>query len=303
MGEGTTHRFWSLEKGSCTCPPNQREEESAPRSVCWHAELFVRGSGCVRAGTGDQDKVGEHQESARVGEDTGRILEMRATPWSPDGSDNAFDIQVGMERLVEMVPRDPGEVLIENKVARTYLRRADIEQRGFSEGCPGCWYLRTGQGRQQAHSEACLEIIEGLLMGDSAGSTRLAAAEDRIDRALADAVERHAAQDLGVRGMLGKASAACHPVSESQKKIALETERDSTPRPSVSYGGSSASGARPSITTRTVQDTDTSDRPHVPEGESVKQVTHRRALWTTHATSLFLSGHIVATDCTSSVLR
>ena len=39
-----------------------------PRSVCWHAELVVRGSGCHRAGTGDQDKVGEHQESARVGE-------------------------------------------------------------------------------------------------------------------------------------------------------------------------------------------------------------------------------------------
>ena len=32
-----------------------------------------------------------------------------------------------------------------------------------------------------------------------------------------------------------------------------------TPRASVSYGGSSASGTRPSITTRTAQDTDTSD--------------------------------------------
>ena len=39
-----------------------------PRSVCWHAEHIVRGSGCHRARTGDQDKVGEHQESARVGE-------------------------------------------------------------------------------------------------------------------------------------------------------------------------------------------------------------------------------------------
>ena len=35
-----------------------------PRSVCWHAELVVRGSGCHRAGTGDQDKVGEHQLTA-----------------------------------------------------------------------------------------------------------------------------------------------------------------------------------------------------------------------------------------------
>ena len=70
-----------------------------PRSVCWHAELFVRGNGCHRAGTGDQDKVANIRrvlESER--RDAGRILEMRATPWSPDGSDNAFDIQVGMKR-------------------------------------------------------------------------------------------------------------------------------------------------------------------------------------------------------------
>ena len=37
--------------------------------------------------------------------DADRILGMRAGPWSPDGSDNAFDIQVGMERPAEMVPR------------------------------------------------------------------------------------------------------------------------------------------------------------------------------------------------------
>ena len=30
--------------------------------------------------------------------DADKILGMRAVPWSPDGSDNAFDIQVGMER-------------------------------------------------------------------------------------------------------------------------------------------------------------------------------------------------------------
>ena len=30
-GEGATHRSWSLEKISCACPPNQREEESGSR--------------------------------------------------------------------------------------------------------------------------------------------------------------------------------------------------------------------------------------------------------------------------------
>ena len=37
--------------------------------------------------------------------DADKILGIRAVPWSPDGSDNAFDIQVGMERPAEMVPR------------------------------------------------------------------------------------------------------------------------------------------------------------------------------------------------------
>ena len=66
--------------------------------------------------------------------DADRILGIRAVPWSPDGSDNAFDIQVGMERPSEMVPRDPGEMLMENKVAMTYLRRADFGRWGSQRG-------------------------------------------------------------------------------------------------------------------------------------------------------------------------
>ena len=58
--------------------------------------------------------------------DTDRILGMRAVAWSPDGSDSAFDIQVGMERPAEMVFRSPGDVLMENEVARTHFRRKDF---------------------------------------------------------------------------------------------------------------------------------------------------------------------------------
>ena len=48
--------------------------------------------------------------------DADSMLQVRATPWSPDGSDSAFDVQVGMERPTEMVPRDPGEMLMETKL-------------------------------------------------------------------------------------------------------------------------------------------------------------------------------------------
>ena len=97
------------------------------------------------------------------------------------------------------------------------------------------------------------------MKGDSSGSARLAAADERINRALAGAVERHATKDAGMRGILKRTSVVCHPESEPRKKAALDTEQDSTPHPSVSYGGSPASGAQPSATTSTDQNTCTSD--------------------------------------------
>ena len=125
--------------------------------------------------------------------------------------------------------RAPGEVLMENKVARTHLRSADFERWSLSEGCPGCRYLRTVQGQQQTHSEACPRRVEGLLKGDSVGFARLAAGDERISRALLDAVERHVTKDPGTRGLLKRASVVCHPESEPQKKIALDTGLDATP--------------------------------------------------------------------------
>ena len=100
-----------------------------------------------------------------------------------------------------MVPRDAGEVLMEYKAARTYFRRADFEQWGSQRRLSRVpVFEKWPEARQQAHSEACRKRIEGLLKGDSVGAARLAAADERINRVLADAVERHAAKDPGVRG-------------------------------------------------------------------------------------------------------
>ena len=59
--------------------------------------------------------------------DADRLLGMRAVPWSPDGSDKAFDCQVGMERPAEMEPRPLGEVLMEKKSrGRTFADQTSI---------------------------------------------------------------------------------------------------------------------------------------------------------------------------------
>ena len=112
----------------------------------------------------------------------------------------------------------------------------------FSPSSGSSWSGRAA--RAHAHSETCWRRIEDLLRGDSSGSARMAAVDARINRALARAVQRRATKDPGTRGMLKRASVVCHLESEPQKKIELDTEQDSPPRPSVSYG-SSGSGARP----------------------------------------------------------
>ena len=209
-----------------------------PRSVCWILNLSSEGVVVTEQGSAIKTRAA-NVKRVPVSErwDADRILGIRAVPW------NAFDFQVGMERPAEMVPRSPGEVLMENNVARTYLRRADFDQWCLSEGCSGCRYLRIGQGRQHAHGEACRKSTDALMKGNASGSARLAAADERINRALAEAVGRHATKDPGMRGILKRASVVCHSESEPQKKIALDTEQTSPPRTSVTHGGSSSSGA------------------------------------------------------------
>ena len=60
-------------------------------------------------------------------------------------------------------------------------------------------------------SEACRRRIGAFLRGDSSGSARLAAADERINRALVDAVERHATKDPGTRGILTRATLSVIP--------------------------------------------------------------------------------------------
>ena len=143
-----------------------------------------------------------------------------------------------------MMPRSPGEVLMENKVARTYA-----EQTSNRVSAKAALDAPEDLSGTAASSQRSMSEEDCLLKGDPAGSARLAEADERTKCA----VERHATKDPGVRGILKRASVVCHPESESQKRFALDTEQDPTPHPRVSYEGSSALGARPSATTSSDQ--------------------------------------------------
>ena len=66
--------------------------------------------------------------------DADRILRMRPAPWSPDGSDNAFDIQVGMERPPEAVSSlswrsGDGKQSCEDLPSQSRLRTVELQRR------------------------------------------------------------------------------------------------------------------------------------------------------------------------------
>ena len=52
--------------------------------------------------------------------------ECEKSPWSPDAVTPRSTFKSERKDPLRMVPRAPGEVLMESKVARTYFRRADF---------------------------------------------------------------------------------------------------------------------------------------------------------------------------------
>ena len=79
-----------------------------------------------------------------------------------------------------------------------------------------------------------------------------------INRAVAEAVERHETKDPGMRGILKRASFFCHSESELQKKIALDTAGLDTTLFSL-FRWIISIGAQPSVTTSTDKNTGTGD--------------------------------------------
>ena len=90
---------------------------------------------------------------------------------------------------------------------------------------PENWSGTTGSSQRVISEED-----RSLLRGDPSGSARMAVAEERINRGLADAVEQQATKDPETRGMLVEASVACHPESEPQKENCAATALSSHPR-------------------------------------------------------------------------
>ena len=86
-------------------------------------------------------------------------------------------------------PKDEQPTVPKPIVARgIYVRPEDIEQFGYTRGCPRCDHDRTfGPGRtNRAHSQMCRTRITEELSKTPLGQARIAAATERLDRSLYD---------------------------------------------------------------------------------------------------------------------
>ena len=82
---------------------------------------------------------------------------------------------------------------------RLAMKQADFDAYGHTQGCARCEHdIRYGYGRTaRGHSEACRQRIMGELAKTDSGQMRIAAATNRMDRHLAEVVEKSDKQSGG----------------------------------------------------------------------------------------------------------
>ena len=113
------------------------------------------------------------------------------------------------------------------------IRKRDLENAGYTAGCPGCRNM-VGGLPSQAHSEACRKNVENWLKDNSEeGRMRLESATARATAAMDRAAERTAR------------------IEREQSTAASAKAPASVPAPKFARGGSSSSTmAQPPTTTR-----------------------------------------------------
>jgi hypothetical protein len=108
-------------------------------------------------------------------------------PYDLASTDKVFAEMTAREDMPSHVPEPPE---IEIKTRRLYIKKADIDKFGFSNGCPGCNAIRRHRAPVN-HSEACRERIETMLNQNPDGADRIAKRKQAIDTAVAEAGEMH----------------------------------------------------------------------------------------------------------------
>ena len=116
------------------------------------------------------------------------ITSVKATPWSLHERVQRVVLEQPAEEQHDEARQEPT-----TNFRRLKIVKQDLTDFGYTEGCSQCdHYLRYGLRRPGfTHSEACRQRIMNELGKTDTGRVRLEALEERVDRALADHIERN----------------------------------------------------------------------------------------------------------------
>ena len=114
------------------------------------------------------------------------VRAVAATPWANSEAS-----------MPEVIHFQPGEGLApaerEMQVRRVYIRQADLDEFGYTQGCRRCQHILTyGPNKgTMPHSDECRARITAALRQTDHGRARLERIEAREDRFLFDHIQKH----------------------------------------------------------------------------------------------------------------
>ena len=133
--------------------------------------------------------------------DAGFLSTCVGLPWKPVPSSGEVTVLPAKVLVVPAVTTPIPEVRPDDREVgrrRLYIKKADLEEHGYTDGCPGCIAAQFGL-TAQGHTESCRARIEEALKATEEGARRLIAAkvrrEEVAERRGQKRLPDHAAED------------------------------------------------------------------------------------------------------------
>ena len=155
------------------------------------------------------------------------LLAVRGVPWQPNPGGTSTKVEIEVQ--VDPIPV-PAGVTVPDRIdvedakvklsRRNYIRQADLDEHGYTVGCPGCDAIQNGTARR-GHNGFCSDRIESELSKTEDGQRRLEDAKRRKDLEF----ERQVAAEENRRRGVGSSSTRPHEFVG----LRAELGSDSTP--------------------------------------------------------------------------
>ena len=169
------------------------------------------------------------------------IKAMRGTPQQPDPSKPGLAIPVRVNfdppAVAEAIPAAPEPN--HRQIRRMKITNRMLEKYGYSQGCEGCRYKQAGLGETRNHSEVCRARILEAMDNDEDGRRKKEEEEERINRRLAEHLEKADERDRESLQASKSDSAAANAHDEPSCSEAMECEYGKVEEEPKLHGGDS----------------------------------------------------------------